>query len=80
MDTQHPDSQEDKLFPGTLLDSDHPQHHKSHQHRHSLSYNTPALVEVKFDLLKAKIIAFFFLLFSFMFILKVLFDIQLYLN
>jgi len=64
MHTQHSDSQEDKLLPGTLLDSgqkfDHLHSHISHQHRHSLSYTTPALVEVNFNLLNAKIIVFFF--------------------
>jgi len=67
MDKQYSDSdsQEDRILPGILFASDESSsstdlhHHISHQHKHSLSYTPPSLVEVRFHLLKKKKIFFF---------------------
>ncbi len=41
------DTENDKLLPGTLLDSDESSHHYlSHEHQHPLKYTPPSLVEV----------------------------------
>jgi len=55
MNKQESYSQEDNALPGTLFEWDKDSHAPpQHQHRHSLSYIPPSLVEVRFNLLKTE--------------------------
>jgi hypothetical protein len=53
MNEQQPDNQENKVLPGTLIDSIDgfsPPHHESYNQRHALGHPGPSLVEVRSNL------------------------------